>query len=79
MGLTGAQRAALYLERQRERGLVSVTILVPIGAVAEFREMGEALRTHPHLLPGPLRDPRTGRLVSVATALRSAPVDQTHD
>jgi hypothetical protein len=46
--------------------------MVPIGAVPDLQEIAEALQGAPHLRPGPLRDPISGKLVSVKTALRHA-------
>lgn len=61
--MTDAERQARFRTKRRAEGLVQITIMVPAGAVAEVQEMAAALRASPHLRPGPLRNPITGKLV----------------
>jgi hypothetical protein len=63
-GLTNAQRQQRKRERLEAAGLVQCNVWVPQAAVAELRLLAEILRAHPHLLPGPLRDPVWGKLVA---------------
>jgi len=67
-----AKRQARYRARLRQRNLIPTTSMVPIGAVPDLQEIAEALQGAPHLRPGPLRDPISGKLVSVKTARRAA-------
>lgn len=69
MGLTGAQRVARYRARKRAAGVVAVTLLAPGVARADLQMLAEALCAAPELRPGPLRDPRNGRLVSAKALL----------
>jgi hypothetical protein len=69
--LKGAQRQARYRARLQQQSLVPTTVITPIGAHADLQEQAEALRRAPHLRPGPLRDPISGKLVSAKTVLRS--------
>ena len=64
-----AERQRKHRARQREAGFVSLTLMVPYEAVAELAIQAEALRTNPKLAPGPLRNPRTGRLISAKSVL----------
>lgn len=66
---TSAQRQARYRARRQAAGLVHVTILVPSEAGPELQLSAEAMRQCPHLLPGPLRDPNSGKLVSARKVL----------
>jgi hypothetical protein len=68
-GRTGAQRQARYRTRQREIGCIEITIIIPADAAADCRFIAEAMRAHPHLRPGPLRDPVSGKLVAAKRAL----------
>jgi len=45
---------------------------MPAGAAANMQEAAEAMRAFPHLRPGPLRDPISGKLVSAAAVLKAA-------
>lgn len=69
MALTVSQRVSRYRARKRSIRIVSVTVLVPTGARADLRMLAEALCVEPELRPGPLRNPRSGRLVSAKTVL----------
>lgn len=55
-------RNARYEDRMREAGFVPVKLWVPEHCRAPLLEMAEALRQSPHLEPGPLRDPVSGKL-----------------
>lgn len=58
-------RNARYEERMREAGFVPVKVWVPEACRAPLQQMAELLRESPFLEPGPLRDPASGKLVSV--------------
>lgn len=68
VGMTGAERQARYRQRHRGLGLVSVTVLVPAGSAADLQVLAEGMRAYPHLRPGLLRDPDSGKLVSLKLA-----------
>lgn len=72
MGLTGRERQARWLRKQEAEGLAVVTIIVPAAAGPDLRLIAEALRADRSLVPGPLRDAATGRLVGAKAALRNA-------
>jgi hypothetical protein len=59
-----ARRQRRKRERLEAAGLVQCNVWIPAAAVAELRLLAEILRAYPHLLPGPLRDPVSGKLVS---------------
>ena len=61
---TNAARQRRKRARLADAGLVQCNVWVPAAAAAELRLLAEILRTYPHLLPGPLRDPVSGKLVS---------------
>lgn len=44
MRLSGKERQRRWLAKQRERGFVAVTLLVPPSAIADLRLLAEALR-----------------------------------
>ena len=69
-GLTGAQRQPRFRAKVAETGLTSVTLLVPAGAAVDLQLVAQVLREWKHPVPGPLRDPLSGKLVSAKTALR---------
>ena len=71
-GATAAVRQARRRARLRESGLIPVTVIMPAGAAADMQEAAEAMRAFPHLRPGPLRDPISGKLVSAAAVLKAA-------
>lgn len=62
---TNAERQQRKRARLARAGLVQCNLWVPAAAVAELQQQAELLRAHPHLVPGPLRDPVSGKLVSV--------------
>lgn len=68
-GLSGARRQARWRERQRLSGIAAITIMVPSAAGADLHLLAEAMRAAPHLRPGPLRDPVSGKLVSAKAVL----------
>jgi hypothetical protein len=51
--------------KREAAGLVQCNVWVPAAVIAEIKLMAEILRVHPHLQPGPLRDPVSGRLVGL--------------
>lgn len=61
---TGAERQRRRRERLEQAGLAQCSLWVPVACLAELQQQAELLRAFPHLLPGPLRDPISGRLVS---------------
>ncbi len=71
MGMTDAERQARYRARKTALGFTAVTLLVPKAAAPDLQAIAEALRGGTHLQPGPLRDIRSGKLVSVKAALAS--------
>lgn len=58
-----------YERRRREAGEVAVKVWIPEHCRADLHFLCEALRKNPHLVVGPLRDPVTGRLVSLREAV----------
>jgi hypothetical protein len=68
--VAGARRQARYRQKQSAAGLVSVTVLVPSAAVPDLQQLAETIRDAPHLLPGPVRDPISGKLVSFRRGVR---------
>jgi hypothetical protein len=52
--------------------LIAVTVMVPPGAVADIQLQAEVMHSFRHLIPGPLRDPSSGKLVSAKAALNLA-------
>jgi len=57
-------RQAAFRERMVTEGMVQVTGWVHRDQAADATELLKRLRECPGLLPGPLRDPVTGKLVS---------------
>lgn len=72
MALSVAQRSARYRARKRSVGIIPITLRAPAATAADLYTVAEALRTRPDLSPALLlKDPRSGRLVSVTRALRA--------
>lgn len=69
---SNAERQRRHKARMAAAGLVQVAVWVPAGAVAEVNAMAEALRIHRHLIPGPLFDSVSGKLVSLRKAVTAA-------
>lgn len=68
MGVTNngsRNRQAAFRERMVNAGYVQVTGWVHRDQVADATEMLRRLKESPGLLPGPLRNPATGKLVSL--------------
>src|SRR6266851_180547 len=65
-----AQRQARYRSRQKKAGFTEIALFVPPHAAPDLQLAAEALRQAPHLEIGPLRDPISGKLVSVKSVLR---------
>jgi hypothetical protein len=68
-GMTSAGRQARFRERQRQLGMIPVTVIVPAQTVADLQQIAAAMRAATHLVPGPLRDPLSGKLVSARHVL----------
>jgi hypothetical protein len=64
-GLTNAERQRRKRDRFAARGLTQCNVWVPPSAVDDLRLQAELLRDHPHLIPGPLRDPVSGKYVGL--------------
>jgi hypothetical protein len=62
---TNAERQQRKRRKLETAGLVQCNVVVPAAAVAELQQQAELLRAYPHLVPGPMRDPVSGKLVSV--------------
>jgi hypothetical protein len=60
------QRQRRKRDRLAARGLTQCNVWVPPNAVAELLLQAELLRDHPHLIPGPLRDPISRQIRRVA-------------
>jgi hypothetical protein len=73
-GQTTAERQASYRAPNRRPGLVTVALLVPAAAIPDLQLAAAAMRRACHLLPGPLRDPISGKLVSAKSALTARPL-----
>jgi hypothetical protein len=71
MALPAAERQRRWRSAQRKSGIVTVTVDIPTGTAAELRLLAEALRENRDLMPGPLRNVSSGRLVSAKTVLKS--------
>jgi|EndMetStandDraft_3_1072993.scaffolds.fasta_scaffold415389_2 hypothetical protein len=65
-------RQAAYRERMKAEGLIQVSGWINPEQAADLIELMNALRHRPDLTTGPLRNPSTGRLVSIRTALEDA-------
>jgi hypothetical protein len=73
MAQFAAERQRRWRERQLAKGIVTVTVDVPASAASDVRVLAEALRKNVDLVIGPLRNIRSGRLVSVRHASKPAP------
>jgi hypothetical protein len=62
---TNAARQRRKRQKLETAGLVQCNVVVPAAAVAELQQQAQLLRAYPHLVPGPMRDPVSGKLVSV--------------
>ena len=62
-------RQTAFREKMRAAGLVQVTGWVHSHQAADATELLRALKARDELVPGPLRNPETGRLVSLKRAL----------
>lgn len=60
----GRERQASYRQRLVNAGFVQVSGWVHADQAADTIQMLQRLKESPGLLPGPLRDPSTGKLVS---------------
>jgi hypothetical protein len=67
-----AEYKAAQRARDRAKGIIPTTVEVPAGMVSSFRELADACRRNPHLEMSavPLRDARTGKLVSLRAVLK---------
>jgi hypothetical protein len=62
---TNVARQRRKRAKLRARGLKQCNIWVPPSAHADIHLMAELLQQYPHLVPGPLRDPVTGKFVAL--------------
>ena len=62
---TNAARQRRKRDKLAARGLKQCNIWVPASAHADIHLMAELLVRYPHLIPGPLRDPVTGKFVAL--------------
>jgi hypothetical protein len=69
---TNAERQRRKRDRFVARGLTQCNVWVPPSAVADLLLQAELLRDHPHLIPGPLRDPISGKYVGLHHLRRNA-------
>lgn len=65
MSNSTALRAKRFKAKQAEAGLVQANVWVPADCLADLRLLAERLCAERGLTVGPLRDPATGRLVSL--------------
>lgn len=72
----GRNRQAQYRARMQADGFVQVTGWVHKSQESEAMIYLKLLRINPSLQPGPLRNPATGRLVSLATAALGEDFDE---
>lgn len=63
--ISAAARQAAFKNRMRDQGFEQVNLWVPAGAVADVQELANALRTSSDFTVGPVRNVRTGKLVSL--------------
>jgi hypothetical protein len=70
MALTAKERQARYRASWRDRRWVALCVIVPARTAHELQLMTQALRARDGLEVGPLRDLRSGRLISAKTVLR---------
>jgi hypothetical protein len=61
---TRASRARRFRDKLSANGMVQLNLWVPVGAADDMRILAAIMREHPHLRPGPLRDPVSGKLVT---------------
>lgn len=52
--MSSRERQAKYLQRQRDKGLVPITVLVPPASVADLKLLAEALRADRSLVLTPV-------------------------
>jgi hypothetical protein len=62
---TNTTRQRRKRDRLAARGLTQCNVWVLPSAVADFRLMAEIVRRHPHLVPALLRDPVSGKFVTL--------------
>lgn len=68
MGMSNAERQRRFRAKKAQAGLATITLLVPAGAVPELQQLAELLRASTDYAPGPVRNVRTGKLVSLRHA-----------
>lgn len=66
---TAGDRKARYREARRAEGLKQVSAWVPEHAAADFQILAQALRENPGLTWGPLKEVKSGKLVSASRIL----------
>lgn len=62
-------RNARYEHAKRSRQLTKLTVWVPTVAIPDFKLAAQLLCENKHLVLSLLRDPRTGRFVSIHNAV----------
>lgn len=67
---TNADRQRRKRDRLTAGGLKQCNIWVPASAHPDIHLMAELLQRYPHLVPGPLRDPVTGKFVALRQVRR---------
>lgn len=66
---TPGDRKAKYREARKAEGLTQVSAWVPDDCAADFAVLAECLRRNRRLTWGPLKDTKTGKLVSASSVL----------
>jgi hypothetical protein len=54
MGLSGKERQRKWLAKQRDNGFAAVTLIVPLGVIADLKLLAEALRADRQLQVVPI-------------------------
>jgi hypothetical protein len=63
--VSAAARQAAFKNRMRDQGFEQVNLWVPAGAIPDLNELATTLRKSPDFTVGPVRNVRTGKLVSI--------------
>lgn len=63
---TAAERQKAFRESQKQKGLVPVTVYVPVSEMGDIQIVARMLCENRDLVMGPCRDVKTGRLVSIS-------------
>jgi hypothetical protein len=62
---TNAERQRRKRDKATARGLAQCNVLAPRRVHPDLRLQAEIIQQHPHLVPGPLRDPVSGKYVAL--------------